>query len=150
MISNSTARVAVRAFANAKGPMAPRVDPVLTTITAAVPMPSRTSKRGSASVYPFDALTAVGMSFGVKNKTAAQMSSIVSNANRKALIKKTDATGAVIFKTQELTAGDGTKTIVPTNEPEMIASKHFFAVDIDPKAKPADPDGATVRVFRDA
>lgn len=124
----------------------PRVAPVLTIVSNAVPMPERSSNRGSKTSYPFEALTAVGMSFGVVNKSAANLASIISNQNRKAGEVKKDATGAVIYKTQPMTAPDGTVTHVPTGEPERNEPKHFFAVDCDPKK---DPDKANVRVFRD-
>lgn len=124
-----------------------RVAPELTAISTAVPMPEpTTSRRGSKSPYPFDALTAVGMSFGIKNKTAKNMGSIISNQNRKAMVEKKDAEGNTVFKTNEMKDAEGNVTHVPTSEPEMVATKHFFAVDCDPKN---DPDGASVRVFRD-
>jgi hypothetical protein len=125
----------------------PRVEPVLTGISTTVPMPERKSKRGSVSLYRFDDLTAVGASFGVKNKTAAQLSTIVSNANRKAVQPKKNAKGNTIFKTEELKGADGSITLVPTKEPETEATKRFFVVDCDPKK---DPDGASARVFREA
>lgn len=126
---------------------ATRVAPELTAISTAVPMPEpTTSRRGSKSPYPFDALTAVGMSFGIKNKTAKNMGSIISNQNRKAMVEKKDADGNTVFKTNEMKDAEGNVTRVPTTEPEMVATKHFFAVDCDPKN---DPDGASVRVFRD-
>lgn len=126
----------------------PRVEPVLTAVTTAVPMPTRESKRGSKSSYPFDSLTAVGASFGVKNKTAKQMASIVSNANRKAPQEpKRDAAGNIVYKTAEMKDANGTVIgRAPTQEPETVATRHYFAVDVDAKD---DPDGASVRVFRD-
>lgn len=124
-----------------------RVAPELTTVSKAVPMPEpSTSRRGSKSPYPFDELTEGGMSFGIKNKTAKNMGSIVSNQNRKAMTEKKDAAGNVVFKMNEITDGAGNKTQVPTTEPEMVPTKRFFAVDCDPKT---DPDGASVRVFRE-
>lgn len=124
-----------------------RVAPELTAVSTAVAMPEQPpTRRGSKSPYPFDALTEVGMSFGIKNKTAKNMGSIVSNQNRRNLTQAKDANGNPVFKTTEMKDGAGNVTHVPTEEPEMIATKHFFAVDCDPKT---DPDGASVRVFRD-
>lgn len=134
----STVLAAPRAFANAEGKRKP---PEITAVSSTIAMPERTNKRGSTSLYPFDALTAAGMSFGVKGKTAKQMSTIVSNANKKRRTVRKDATtGQPVPKidpaTQQPIAG----------EFEYDVSAHFFAVDADPRK---DPDGASVRVFRD-
>lgn len=56
--------------------------PVITG-SAKINVPDRPVKRGNPSLYPFDTLTEPGMAFGVKGKTAKQLGSIVSNANRK-------------------------------------------------------------------
>lgn len=122
-----------------------RVDPETTPITSTVPMPEKQSRRGSVSKYAFADLE-VGQSFGVKNKTAAGMASIVSNQNRKHKTPKLNEAGGVIYKTTIMIGADGQKTEVPTEKPEMNILKHFFANDCDP-AK--DPEGATVRIFRD-
>lgn len=122
-----------------------RVAPDLTAISSAVEMPKKVSNRGSKSLYPFDKLE-VGQSFGVKNKTAAGMASIISNQNRKHREEKKDEAGNTVFETKELKGADGTVTEVPTDKPVMIVNKHFFANDCDPAT---DPDGASVRVFRD-
>lgn len=138
------------AFANA----VPRVEPVLAAGVIKLELPKRETKRGSVSVYPFASLTEVGMAFGVKNKTAAKMSSIVSNANRKAQINKTDEAGATIFKTKEITAADGSKTVVPTDKPEKVAGMRYFALDVSAdqaKAlKGTALEGSTVLVYREA
>jgi len=144
--------------ADANTPKAPRVEPVLTA-AAKIALPVRTSKRGSESKYSFDSLTEVGMAFGVKNKTATQLSSIVSNANRKALMPETDDGGNALYETKELTGADGTKTVVPdTNKPKMTATKHFFAFDVTDEYRKANKDafakggafeGVTTLVFRD-
>lgn len=87
-----------------------RTPPVLTGV-AAVKLPPRASaSRGSSTLYPFEELTDVGMSFGVKDKDARALSSIVSNQNRKHRSEVKDATGAV------------TQTIV---------TKRFEARDVD-------------------
>lgn len=124
-----------------------RVAPELTAVSKAVPMPeNRSAKRGANSPYPFDALTEVGMSFGVKNKNLKGMASIVSNQNKHALVAKVDANGNPVFKFTEMKDAAGNVTRVPTEEPEMVPSKRFFAVECDPKT---DPDNASVRVFRE-
>lgn len=120
-----------------------RVAPLITTISKEIPMPEKKG-RGSKSLYPFDDLE-VGASFGVKNKTASGMASIVSNQNRLNRVVKKDENGNTVFKTKELKGADGTKTHVPTDKPEMIGTKRFVCSDVDPKT---DPDGATVRVWR--
>ena len=145
-----------RAFDNAGAaakPATPRVEPVLTGAFK-IDMPERQSKRGSESKYPFDTLTEIGQAFGVKNKTASQLSSIVSNANRKALVEVKDAAGNTLYETKELTGADGTKTVVPdTSKPKTEATKHFFAHDVDAamkaKIKGTPLEGSTVLVFRD-
>jgi hypothetical protein len=155
VLSAALATTALVAFANAaaeapkggaKGGKSNLPAPEITTVSSAVTMPVKVSNRGSATAYPFAALTTVGMSFGIKNRSRKNMTSIVSNANRKALVPANNADGSPKFKTKELTGGDGTKTVVPTDEREMVASAHYVAVDVDAKT---DPDGASVRVFRD-
>lgn len=147
-LSASTAAVA---FANET---AKRVEPVLTAVATGIAMPERASKRGSVSLYPFDTLATVGAAFGVKNKTAAQLSSIVSNANRKAMTPELDAAGNKVYNTKEITGADGTKTTVPdTANPKMVATKHFFAHDVTPdyaKTLKGTPlEDSSVVVFRD-
>lgn len=130
-----------------------RIEPVIGAISSAkdVPMPERVSNRGSKTSYPFDKLTAVGMSFPVMNKSAAQLSSIVSNQNRKVgkVITNTDGTpkiketihrdpsGAEIGRTPMLVDG---KPVYETETP-----KKYFAADVSPKT---DKDKAQARVWR--
>lgn len=129
-----------------KAPAAKAEDNGITNVTSNVPMPEITSKRGSKSKYPFEQLTEVGMSFGVKGKTAASLASVVSGQNRKHKSEKKDADGNTVYKTLTQTNQDGSKVEIPdTSKPEMVFAKKFYAVDCDP-AK--DPDGANVRIFR--
>lgn len=125
---------------------AARVAPVLTAISAAVPIPAGLGKRGRGgnTLYPFDKLEP-GQSFGIKNKTAKNMASVVSGANKRFMIEKKDANGNTVFKTNEVKHPDGTVTHVPSLEAEMIAGRTFIAGDVDPKT---DPEGASVRVWR--
>lgn len=122
------------------------VAPELTGISTAIEMPAppARSNRGSKSAYPFDQLE-VGASFGVKNKTREQMQSIVSNQNKKHRTEKRDEAGNVVYQTTEAKDVDGNVTHLPTDKPEMVDGKMFFAIEADPKK---DPDGAKVRVFR--
>jgi len=127
-----------------------RVAPVLTAISANIPMPDRSnSKRGSTTSYPFASLE-VGQSFGVKNKTQKQLSSIVSNQNRKPGPPMVDANGQPVFVMQEVRDANNVVTgHIPTKERATDDSKKkkFFALDVDAKT---DPDGASVRVWREA
>lgn len=125
---------------------APRVAPVLTGISTAVPMPEGLGKRGRGgnTLYPFDSLEP-GQSFGIKNKTAKNMASVVSGANKRFMVEKKDPNGNTVFKTNEVKLPDGTVNHVPTLEKEMIAGRTFIAGDVDPKT---DPEGASVRVWR--
>lgn len=132
--------------ATAKKKAPPRVAPEITTISTAVVMPVRASTRGSKTLYPFDDLP-FGGSFGVKNKTAEQLTSIISNQNRKPGAVKKNPDGSVVYKMQEMKDPNGAVIgHVPTTEPEHEPAKHFFAVNVDKKK---DPDQASVRVFRD-
>ena len=92
---------------------------VLTAPTSKVPMPERSSNRGQKSIYDFSVRTEVGMSFGVKNKTREQVSSVVSRENKR---NRIDA--ATHGKTH---------------------ATRFEVFTVDPKT---DPDKAMVRVFR--
>lgn len=143
----------------------PRVEPILSSIlpAGAIPMPSKPNNRGSKTAYPFDQLTAVGMSFGVLNKTPEQLASIVSNMNRKPGPAKLDpATGAQLFEMVDMLGADGkpTGTKVPnTEKPLHHPGPQFFVVapaeddpankDENGKKLPADKR-IKARVFRSA
>lgn len=101
-----------------------RVAPELTSVRTDIAMPVK-RRGGTAGHYDFNSLTAVGVSFGVKNKTAAQISSIVSKENRR----------------------HSSEVIDPTNPAKKIKthSRKFEVFDVDPAT---DPDGASARVFR--
>jgi len=129
----------------AKATKKPRVAPEITAISAKVEMPaSASSRRGTKSLYPFDDLVEVGQSFGVKNKTASDMSSIVSNQNRKNREDVFDENGDTVFETKTMKGEDGVEIQVPTKKPLQKVNKFFFVVD----AEKNDPDGAKCRVFR--
>ena len=127
---------------------APRVEPEVIGVNATLTMPEppKSGRRSNESAYPFAALE-VGQSFGVKNKTAEQLSSAVSLQNKKARINKTDASGNVVMKTKPGTDANGNAIQVPTDTPETVEGKRFFVVACDPKK---DPEGALARVWRQA
>lgn len=126
-------------------PGSERVAPVISEIDSDVPLPAQKS-RGNSS-YPFDSLAAPGQSFHVANKTAKQLSSIVSAANRKRAVEKRDVNGAIVMKTVKIKDADG-KTIgtQPGDKPEMVNTVVFEAVDVGAD----DKRGKGARVFRRA
>lgn len=143
-MSNKTAKPATNAAPAKKT----RVEPELTKVTSEVEMPIRTRGAGGKSKYPFADLTEKGMSFGVKNKTANDLASVVSAQNRKEenFERETDEQGNPAFEMQEIKGTDGKVTKVPTEKPLMKCVRKFFASNVaDPSQ---DPDGASVRVFR--
>lgn len=151
ILAASTALAMPRAFANDGA--AKRVEPALTG-AASIKLEPRQSKRGSVSLYPFDSLTAAGMAFGVKNKTASQLSSIISNQNRKHVQPVQDAAGNVEYETKEIKGADGAVTNVPdTTKPKTTATRHFYAVDVDDaikaQIKGTALEGAKTLVYRD-
>lgn len=159
MLAASSAMVT--AFASAPVPAAPkpatekrktgpkagaeRVAPIISEIDTDVPLPTEKS-RGNSS-YPFDSLETPGASFHVANKTAKQMASIVSAANRKRATEKRDAAGNVVMKMVAVKDAEG-KTIgkTPGDKPEMVNTVKFEAVDVGE----TDKRGKGVRVFRRA
>ncbi|NUM72741.1 hypothetical protein HUU40_00125 [candidate division KSB1 bacterium] len=124
----------------------PRVAPILTAVSSAVPMPTNVSKRGRGgnSIYPFEALE-VGQSFGIANKSAKSIASVVNGANKRFEADAVDAAGNPVFKVQEIKQADGTVINVPTLEREKMPGRVFIAADVDPNT---DPDKASVRVWR--
>lgn len=134
---------------------AERVTPLIAAVRTdvAAPVKKRAGGATSISAYKaaFDSLPAptaegVQASFGVVNKTKRQMQGTVSGFNRKSFEPKKDANGNVVYKVKELTDSEGNVTRLPTQEPELVATRHFIVVETDPKT---DPDGATARVYRD-
>lgn len=122
MASKPTPIAAVAAEKTVAGKV--RIAPELSTVRTDIAVPQR--KRGGMSGhYDFASLTTVGASFGIKNKTATQISSIVSKENRRHMSESVD----------------------PTNPEKKVKTyaKKFDVFDVDPKT---DPDGAKCRVFR--
>lgn len=123
-----------------------RVEPELTPINSSLTMPTppRGGRRGSVSLFPFDALQ-VGQSFGVKNKTLSQMQGVISNQNKKGRTPKLDENGNKVMKMITAQDGAGNEVQVPGSEVETVEGKRFFGIECDPAN---DPDGAAVRVWR--
>lgn len=148
--TTSTATTGAAAAGNSK-----RVAPEITAVVGGITMPTAPKRAGSNSPYPFDGLE-IGQAFGVKNKTAKGLASIVSNQNRKHKVEKKDANGNPVFKTTEMKASDGTVTRIPTSEKEMVDGKTFFAVDVvsgsdvEKQIKGTALEGSSVLVFRKA
>jgi hypothetical protein len=101
--------------------------------------PEGARKSGAKSKYDFDALE-VGQSFGVIGKTAKSFNSIIYAAEQRLgeKVKNPDGTEKMRVKKNK----DGSTELV--NEINKV--REFTAYDVDPKT---DPEGATVRVFRD-
>ena len=127
---------------------APRIEPEVIGVnsTLTMPEPPKSGRRSNESAYPFGSLK-VGESFGVKNKTAEQLSSAVSLANKKARTNKLDENGNVVMKTKPGTDANGNAIQVPTDTPETVEGKRFFVVACEPSK---DPEGALARVWRQA
>lgn len=130
-----------------------RVAPTVTAIATGITLPERTSKPGNKSIYPFEALPPGGM-FGVENKTKVNLGSVITNQNRKYLVKKTDDAGNVVYKTTAINDASGAEVgRTPTTEAEMVPSRHFVAIDVDADVMAAIVgtalEGSTVIVKRD-
>lgn len=136
---NTTAPGAPAAGTPAKAP-----ERKILGINTSLTMPVRSSNRGSKSKYPFDSVE-VGKSIGVIGGNAASMASTISGANRRFMEDKKDADGNVVRKFIDVKGADGSVTKTDAG-PERVSTRHFFAVDVDPKS---DPEGATVRIWRD-
>lgn len=148
-ILNSAAFAATAFAAEAAKPKRENIVPVITDIVTDIPVPviSR-GNAGSRSPFPFDTLE-VSQSFGVTNKTAKQMSSIVSNQNRKTenFRHKTDEAGIPQFGASTPITDPTTGLITGSKpgEPIMEQVKIFVVAEVDPKK---DPAKARVRVWR--
>lgn len=110
---------------------------VLGAGTAGISMPAIKRGGGQKSPYPWETLE-VGQCFGVKGKTKREMSSAITNANRKGKEAKVDGEGNAVMN-------DG--------KPVIVINRHFAAFDVDAKLtaeiKGTDLEGSTVLVFRD-
>lgn len=140
-------RVAPPAAA-AKSPRAKAEAPQITELVSDMPIPTITRGAvGSRSPFPFDTME-VGQSFGVSNKTAKQMSSIVSNQNRKAsnYRNKVDAEGKeILTPATPITDANGNVVGQKPGEPIKEQIKVWVVSEVDHKK---DPAKARVRIWR--
>lgn len=113
------------------------------------PAPQRAKPRGPGSKFPFDNLE-VGGFFGVADRTAKSLATIIGNQNRKHMVDKTDANGSVVYEQNEIKAADGSVSYVPKVplKAERVAAKRFYAVDVSEADKATYP-GASVLVVRE-
>jgi hypothetical protein len=119
--------------------------------TGIVMPPKRTGGRTGQTVYPFDMLPAptivdgkpINASFHVVGKTAKQMASTISSANKRNLVAAKNDDGTDKVKIIEIKDATGVKT-GEKREPIMVPGKTFVAFNVEA----SDPKGAGVRVFR--
>lgn len=113
-------------------PSGPRVAPV-TSVAVKIDLPIVDRRGGRGSAYPFETLTEVGMAFGVKDKPAKNLSSVINNANKKYQTQERDANGTPVFETKSVPQADGSTVTVPdTAKPKMVVERRFRAVDVTP------------------
>lgn len=116
----------------AGAPTGPRATPVTSeAVMIQIALPER--KRGNASTYPFDSLVEAGMVFGVKGKPAKNLSSVISNVNKKYVKPVTDADGNVQYDTKPMNGPDGSVMNVPDlTKPKVAVERKFRAIDVTP------------------
>lgn len=121
----------------------PKTEPkIKTTVTATgtIDIPTKKTNRGGASIYPFDSLTTIGMSFGVTGRDIRSVRSAVSAQNRKFKTPMKSADGNLVMKPD----GSGPKTTYTT---------HFETIEVDADiaaaVKGSHLEGASVIVRRD-
>lgn len=114
-----------------------RVAPSITDVVT-IALPERSTRRGSATVYPFDKLTTVGTMFGISDRDKKSVQSVVSNQNRKYKTQARDADGTIILN------GD---------KPKMVYTTHYEVIEVDAATAEAIKDtplaGSKVLVRRD-
>lgn len=114
-----------------------RVAPSITDVVT-IALPERSTRRGSATVYPFDKLTTVGAMFGITDRDKKSVQSVVSNQNRKYKTQARDADGTIILN------GD---------KPKMVYTTHYEVIEVDAATAEAIKDsplaGSKVLVRRD-
>jgi len=113
-------------------PTGPRTAPVTSAaVKIEITLPER--KRGNASTYPFESLTEAGMVFGVKGKPAKNLSSVISNINKKFIKTIVDEHGHPTFETKPMHGPDGSVMQVPdTEKPKVHIERKFRAIDVTP------------------
>lgn len=171
LLAATSLAVTPQAFANPKNdkPTEPAADATATTATtgtqdraapvigeiAFLALPAKTpSKAGGRSSYDFDKLDAprqddsgntLYASFPVMNKTAKQLRSVVSAANKRQLRDASNEDGSAKFKMKSLKDENGNSVSIATSEREQEYAKYFRVVEMNPST---DPAGAAARVFR--
>ena len=131
-------------------PRQPAPTVIISTETVAMPSPEERAKTrgrgGNKTFYNFGALE-IGKSIVVIGRTAKQLSSTVSSANKSdAKHFVTDDKGKPMMIPTTDNAGNVVKGA--DNKPVMTEkTKKFFVVDCDPTK---DPEGATARIWREA
>ncbi len=126
--------------------------PTVIISTAAITMPSADERAkargrsGNKTYYNFGALE-IGKSIAVIGRTAKQLSSTVSSANKiDAKHFVTDDKGKAVMTPK--TGDDGKVIKGDDGKPVMVEKlKKFFVIDCDPAT---DPEGATARIWREA
>lgn len=102
---------------NTEAPKTTRTAPSITAV-GSVELPARANKRSGQTAYPFDQLTAPGMSFGVTDRDKKAVQSVVSNQNRKFKENTKDEAGNVVLK-------DG--------KPVQHYTIHYEVIDVTPE-----------------
>lgn len=113
---------------------------VVLGVTTAIARPENTS--ASRSNYPFDTMD-VDASFGVKNRDKASFNSIIYQAHKRHEIEVLGPDGKpemIRKKTSKKGEPDAFEMVAKT-----VRTREFEAFDVDPAA---DPEGASVRIFR--
>lgn len=124
----------------------PKREPIkMTDIVSNIPIPENVKgARGSKSQYKFADLTEVGMSFGVIGRTAHQMSSVISNQNKKlSTTQDTNPDGSL--KYDILRDGNGAPVGPDTNKPIFKKGPQYVCADVS-----NEKGGVTARVWRTA
>jgi hypothetical protein len=119
----------------------------LITINGDLPVPPRNKPRGPGSKFPFDTLE-VGKFFALAERDAKSLQTIIGNQNRKHMQDAKDANGSIVYETETVTdaAGNVTQVHKTPLKAKRVATKRFYAVDVDPAAY----QGASVLVVREA
>lgn len=125
--------------AGSNAPVAAAIKPEVKPIRTGVERPANAKKAGAKSKYDFDSLEVDG-SFGVIGKTAASFNSIIYTAEQRFAVDVLGDNGQPKTRVKKLKGG-ATEVVN-----QKAKTREFSAYDVDPAT---DPDGATVRVFRD-
>jgi len=119
---------------------APKVKAEVLGIVSDIAKPEAAASKSS---YPFDQLE-VGQSFGVKGKDKKAFNSIIYMAHKRHSVEVKDEAGNVVTKVK-ITKGKNGAPDTRETVPVLNRLREFEAFDVDPAV---DPQGATVRIFR--